>query len=531
MKSIIIFLFTIILTAVGNAQQLLQISSLDESSYIDETSWYSSGNSIEDVLVVGDTIWVATSKGLCKSGDNGMTWTNYYGSLEFEEESISSVSYYRGIVWVTTWHAEERFGSVKGFGSGIKYSTDNGLTWITIPQPVDQERDTTIVYGINTLKSRPQITTEDNFIYNLAFSDRTLWIASLNGGVRKSIDMGVTWERVVLPPDYFNEISPENSYNFELSPIQSKYTTENNLNQQVFSVFALDDSVIYVGTANGVNKSTDGGISWRKLSHTNQQFPIGGNHVVKIGYNEFTNSIWIANWKTVIDSEVWGLSSSSDGGDTWNTFLPGEKTHGIGFGYYCEVNNIIGSSIIAATENGLFMSANNGETWLRCPSIKDDNPNFELKTNSFTSISCQYKNDGTIDLWIGSLNGLVRLEEFENYWSGNWSIFFASQPLTSADKSYTFPNPFHPGRDIGVTRFKYSTSGLANVTIRIFDFGMNLVRTVIQNANRNLTLHDAPLDYWDGRDDKGRIVPNGIYFYRIDIDSNDQLYGKILVVR
>lgn len=57
------------------------------------------------------------------------------------------------------------------------------------------------------------------------------------------------------------------------------------------------------------------------------------------------------------------------------------------------------------------------------------------------------------------------------------------------------------------------------------------MRTVIQNAVRNLDIDSPPIDYWDGRDDSGVYVPNGVYFYRIDVGDKDPVYGKILVMQ
>jgi flagellar hook assembly protein FlgD len=35
---------------------------------------------------------------------------------------------------------------------------------------------------------------------------------------------------------------------------------------------------------------------------------------------------------------------------------------------------------------------------------------------------------------------------------------------------------------------------------------------------------------WDGTDEAGSVVPNGVYFFRIDLGSSAH-YGKIIVLR
>lgn len=523
---ILIFIFICTTIFAQNNDVRLNITQLLNDSELLPTS-----NSCEDILTYGNMVWVATSKGLSKSEDRGATWTNYGELEEFAGEFTSVVRYHNGMVWTATLHVDEINGSSIGVGSGLRYTSDNGATWNVIDQPVDTDADTVVTYGNNQLRALPVTVEEENFIYDIGFTSDAIWIASRAAGVRKSTNMGQTWQRVVLPPDYMDEIHPEDNLDFQLSPQAGKITNESNLNHIAFSLFIQNDTTIYAGTSGGLNKSTDGGVSWKKMTHFNQTNPISGNQVLKIEYDNFTNTIWVVTWKTLGASENWGLSASTDAGESWEIFLPGEKAHGIGIKYVYDNNLIVDSEILAATENGVFRSSNQGRTWIAAPPAVDDQTNLTLSTNYFRAAECQPFPDGTYDIWLGSINGLVKLTETDGFWSGNWKIYFVSQPLTSTNESYTFPNPFHPGRDVGVARFKYSTNGPADVTIRIFDFGMNLVRTVIQNANRNLTLHDAPLDYWDGRDDKGRIVPNGVYLYRIDVDSKDPMYGKILVVR
>ena len=92
-----------------------------------------------------------------------------------------------------------------------------------------------------------------------------------------------------------------------------------------------------------------------------------------------------------------------------------------------------------------------------------------------------------------------------------------------------YPNPFSPRQE--QLKIKYSTGGNeASVTIRIYDFGINYVGTVIQNAPRNRTIEGAP-EFWDGRDDNGNLLPNGVYFYRVDIDDEEPLFGKIIYMQ
>ena len=134
--------------------------------------------------------------------------------------------------------------------------------------------------------------------------------------------------------------------------------------------------------------------------------------------------------------------------------------------------------------------------------------------------------DNSYDIWIGSNDGLARLNETNSNWTGNWKVFIASNQKVSANETFAFPNPFSPNNE--VVRIKYKIESSSDVTIRIFDFGMNLVRTLIQNASRGA--NDDQIEIWNGKDEKGKFVPNGVYFYRIDIGSNAPIFGKIMVI-
>jgi len=307
------------------------------------------------------------------------------------------------------------------------------------------------------------------------------------------------------------------NFAFDLSSSAGKLETRENLNHRVFSVYAGDDTTIWVGTAGGINKSTDNGISWKKFTHTNQTFPISGNFVVALGYNSYDKTVWGATWKAQSQTEFYGVSSSSDGGETWQTFLEDEKAHNLGFKF---------DNVIVPTDNGAFRTRNKGLTWILPNSIIDEQSKLALTTNEFYSAASQGN-----DVWLGSADGLTKITEIPGtIWDGEWKVYFASIPLESKDEAYVFPNPFSPKVDEGL-KFKYTTEGITlNVTIRIYDFAMNYVRTLIQNAPRNIST-DIERVTWDGRDDAGSIVTNGVYFYRIEIGDRDPLYGKIIVMQ
>src|ERR1035437_5706847 len=56
-----------------------------------------SGNSISDIITIGDTIWIGTSKGVSHSTDNGAIWQSFYGNTAFGTEDISAIGYDHGV--------------------------------------------------------------------------------------------------------------------------------------------------------------------------------------------------------------------------------------------------------------------------------------------------------------------------------------------------------------------------------------------------------------------------------------------------
>ena len=516
--------------------------SLSKNNNIkDETP---AGNSISDIVTIGDTVWLGTGKGLSVSYNKGASWKNFYKDSNFGTESVSAIAYYKGVIAAATAHSVNKNGEDLPEGSGLRISTDNGNNWIKIDQPLDDQNDTVVVYGINRLRALPVTVAVQNLIYDIAFTPNTIWVASFAGGLRKvNLDSLLSnpktkWERVVLPPDRLDSIKQTDTLNFCIQPVGGKFCSDNNLNYRLFSVIAANDSTIYAGSAGGINKSTDGGKSWVKYTHSNQNYPISGNFIVALGFNKNTNSVWGATWRAEGQNEFYGVSYSSDGGNTWQTTLEDEKVHNFGF----DAGNRKQNTIIAVSDNGAFRndpisSGQAGNIWNKAINIIDSNTKIKLSSDVFYSAAIYNEN-----IYLGSTDGLARLIQTQSYtnWNGEgWKVYASSQKIKNTNDTYCYPNPFSPKNER--LKIKYTTGGKqVSVTIRVYNFAMEPIKTIIQNAPRGSAINavdqfsqsnEGVIDYWDGTDDKNSVVPNGVYFYSVEVDSNDPIFGKIIVLQ
>lgn len=481
-------------------------------------------NFITDILKNGDTVWFATGSGLMRTINFFKSYQNYYGLSPFGTDDIAGFSLNRNVIVASSAVSQEISGESVPTGTGIKISTDYGLSWSSYPQPKDLQSDSLIIYGSDTLYSLPVVVSQQNLSYDIAItrtqndlSNYTIWICSFAGGLRKTTDYGVTWQRILLPPDNLDSININTGgYTFALNP-------RDNLNHRVFSITALNDSTLYVGTANGINKTTSWGVNWRKYNSSNTGAlsngnGISGNFVVNLEVQKFNGNeiIWGATRQAESQQEFDAFSYSSDGGSNWFNSLGDIKPNGMSFK---------DSIVYGFTDAGLWRGVFKNFNWSKAGLIYDERTKDQLRTSLFYS-----GNHVGDTLYFGSADGLVKTIEYGQPWIGQWSIIRSVSPidLSSDIKTYAAPNPFSP--DDEVTRIYYkSTTSPVNVTIKIFDFGMNPVRTLIQNAARSGA--DVLYTSWDGKNDNGQQAANGVYFYRIEFNNENPVWGKIILLQ
>ncbi|MCX6142009.1 MAG: hypothetical protein NTZ35_02195 [Ignavibacteriales bacterium] len=522
MRLMQVIAFCIIVLAISAQAQVVNSYSLTET----QLSSLPQSNSISQIVPRGDTIWVGSGRGLSYTIDAGRSWKLFTASETFDGKSVCAIAIRGNAIWVASEYSVINDNQSYQTGGGLHYSTDRGSTWTFLPQPVDTGKVDTLIYGRNKIPALAITVPQQNVTWDLTLTQNAVWTASWAGMLRKSTDQGKSWQRIVLPPDNLNQISPSDSLHFSMSNVEKFFKNDSLYNKDtlhlsnnylVFSVYASDDSTLWVGTANGINKSTDGGISWRKFNHKNQLKPISGNFVVGITEQRWKSKriIWAATSNAVDPDEKRGVSFSSDGGETWGTALLGDFAHNIA---------VHDSIVYVAADGGLYRSSDFGQSWTRGGTIADPTNFQRFASSKITGTAV--KGD---TVWVGGDEGLAfTFDSPAQSFGSSWRVLRTYVPVQASGKSYSYPLPFSPAAE--VVRIHYSTSEKTlPVTIRIFDFAMAPVKILLRGATRIGSVeHD---EIWDGRDDLGRRVSNGVYFYRIEIEDSDPQWGKIFVLQ
>ncbi|MCD4693478.1 MAG: beta-galactosidase [Calditrichales bacterium] len=85
-----------------------------------------------------------------------------------------------------------------------------------------------------------------------------------------------------------------------------------------------------------------------------------------------------------------------------------------------------------------------------------------------------------------------------------------------------YPNPFNPQTTIG-----YQLPVRNNITIKIYNLLGQEVQTLV-NENKNAGNHSV---VWDGKDNSGRQVSSGVYYYKLRLDNGICRIKKLLLLK
>ncbi len=497
-------------------------------------------NSVTNLHAEGAALWVGPF--LNHTRDGGQSWqVADSDSLAGFRNRVYSLDVDGDVIWVGLGvsRQQEISGETEtvNLARGFIFSTDAGQTWQyrTYLAPIDSDdlttgildlpEDTLTAYGSALLPTLAVTVPELSPPWDVDYDPLSgyVWVASELAGLRRSADMGRTWRHIVLPPDTSRYLAPELGYEFPFysQPTGIPIDQFHGLNFQAFAVLADADGSVWAGTPAGLNRSDDGGRTWYRFDAADG---LPGAWVISI--EEQTrpgqrSTIWATTWPGRDDTHRFGAVATADGGASFRSVLHGERVYDFAFD---------GSTVYVAGENGLFISTDDGYTFRTVREFFDaSDPERSLRPNSRVFAVATTGSE----LWVGTEDGLLKSTDG----GATWSIFRTEVPLSPEGlpalippelvpevDTYAYPNPFSPSGD-RLVRLRYRLDREATVTVRIFDFGMNLVRDLARSAQREGE-HEIS---WDGTDSGGARVANGTYFYAVQAAGKTR-WGKILVL-
>ncbi len=455
-------------------------------------------SSSADTLVV----WAGTENGLYKflysDSDSADTVMYFLAGTEHSPQAVLSLGVQnldgKSTVWVNTAP-----GGV-WYPSPLTYKTTNGgKTWTSYLPSV--------------------------WVRDFAFQDSTVWAATY-GGLRRTKDGGMNWETFEILDTVGQAIIPSN-----------------------FTSVCVVYSTIWAGTIDGLAKSEDDGLTWQVtkfalsynkaiwagsaagiykfiynyrdvfdtvLNYNSYWDNITGDWVVSLAIQEYDGKkvVWAGTQPTY--SGVNGASFSTDDGATWNTTLSGDRVWNFAFD---------DQVIWAATSSGLKRSYDWGENWeiFNYMEDKDEISKKKISSTEFTSVAIIDR-----EVWAGNADGLVKSQDNGD----SWDVIRTAVPIGTegSETAYAYPSPFSPILEGGqVVRIHHRPRQDGPVTIKIYDFAMNLAITLVDGQHRNGDVeYDEP---WDGKNEKGDWVANGVYFFKVEAPGDQTEWGKLVILK
>ncbi|RMF61263.1 MAG: glycosyl hydrolase, partial [Calditrichaeota bacterium] len=229
-----------------------------------------------------------TGGGVWKTTDGGQTWKNI--SDGFFGGSIGAIAvsaWDHNVIYVGGGEVTVR-GNVS-HGYGMWKSTDAGKTWTQV--------------GLKDARHIPRIRIHPrnpDLVYAAVLGH--LFGPNDERGIYRSRDGGKTWQRILFVNDKVGAVD------LEMDP-----TNPRILFASMWRVKRTPYSLESGGEGSGIWKSTDGGDSWKEISH-NEGMPKGVLGISGVTISPVNpNRVW-----AIIEAKDGGVFRSDDGGEKWH---------------------------------------------------------------------------------------------------------------------------------------------------------------------------------------------------------------------
>jgi len=363
-------------------------------------------NSAVDIILGGDYLWFATSRGISGTSDGGQTWITYNSSNGLNSNDVSALAYSEGRLWVGTAHNVVITDQTIPWGDGFNITTDNGQTFESY---------------------QPKSASFASMLpYDIAILDSAAWAPCFAGGLIRSLDYGQTWQNIFA--------SAEDSLDF----VDEAFTRRTNLYYSVVvDTFAQDTVQVWAGSAAGIHRylyidesiklagmrtwdisfdgdssvwlALDGGLSRGDPINDNPDYQYYSWDTKQGLLSDYFCAVEAAHGLTVAAAwnpdipEGLGFNYTLDNGESWAESTPDQA---VGSGKIVkEIVNYDDILFAACSEGGLIRSIDSAQTWESIFPI-DGETSSDRPFNRFYCVFAESLPGDTLALWAGTDSGL-----------------------------------------------------------------------------------------------------------------------------
>ncbi len=442
---------------------------------------------VSDIEIAQDGAWLVGTADLFQSGkanaifrsdDGGNTWDmvgastvtpqsmtiNGQGDLYVGSDLFGLFKTTdQGTSWSRLFTGDDNFLVIKSLSAGpdghmllssfndqkIYYSADFGDSW----QPATIDGDQT------------QLT----IMQYMFLDNKNVWAAASSllssgkGGLYASTDTGKTWSFLGM----------------EGKEILCMGTTDN---------------AQYVGTSDGLYKTTDNGTNWDDITQN-----LENSSIIMTVY-----ALIQTKDGSLLAGTNWGIQRSTDGGATWKTAsnvtiseFPMTSADEIGAKTFAK--NSKGELFAGTGQYGILYSNDDGQSW------KSINAGYQSMYGDYFGSIIKLSVDKNDNLYAASSTGGIYKAEYHDTPLEK----LPNEKPIAIELGQNYPNPFNPTTNIPI---KLAQSGKVKLTV--FDVLGRRVATLVDGTMR-AGIHQIIFD-------AGRLS-SGVYFYRL------QANGKVLI--
>ncbi len=481
----------------------------------------------------GDTLWIAgndpkSGLGLNDTIAGGPGWGGQYLGC-YANYGLQSIAFGSGIIAALLVPFLPDRSGIDPFRPNLIWHRTSGIPGST----ADSIRFTSPAFG-----------TIDSFAMNNGvYSGGKFYFACSKGGI-------VRWDPSAAGPAARTDMLPGDTLPFLLDSINtSVHPLFGTPAASVRSIDRYGDSALVAATGSRVwilNYSHD---SWDSSSVTTAlSNSLTFDSLSLVFANNYTPAqkplLYALIYYNVNDS---GLFRYHYGTKSWSLILAPPQT------------------VIAPASRGCFYAVDKGSNWIQVyrdspvdtPAIKLDtvitgyvftnrlNITEIPKPQQYNDILFMPTHDSTGHLFIATGTGLYSYwNEVPGITTDTFTYTMRPAKVISGGlaETYALPgiltNGFSSGGSLlkSYTTFVYKLTRDANVTIKVYDYNMQLTRLVIDNQPRKAATSTGrstnPVqDVWNGTTDSGRLAAPGIYYYKITASTGERSFGKIVIAK